>query len=165
MLKTILITVATVVIAALIYVGWVLSQAMSDVEREISSSYEITGSRIILVAVLSGTDKAYQVTDITFPRRWGEEMGVKPPSGFSVKQYSLDGREDQDASEWVNAANERLIRWVGSRDLIPGESTVFEFPIDSKIVGSGTLSFSYERKIGMSGSLSSFNKEIAVGET
>jgi len=168
MLKSFLLIAGGIVVLALIYVGWVISQALRSVDEKVSSTSKVDKSKITIVAILSGADREYEVTEISFPRGWGESMGISSPIGYSAQPYTLadtDAPEDPESESWVNETNEKSIRWVGSTKLAPDHPTSFEFPIQSTTPGKGTIDFVYETKIGISGSISFFSADIEVDET
>ncbi len=164
MLKPVLLTVAGIILVMLMYVGWVMSQVAKDIERKVNCTIDIRESSIMIAAVLVGADRNYSVTEIRVPRHWGEAIAIAPPIGFSAQPYALDGETDPDRVAWINEANERLIRWVGGADLIPDEATKLNFSIQSAPEESAKIDFTYETKIGVSGSISSFSVEIKVDE-
>ena len=165
MLRSVLTAVSVLLLVFVAYAAWVIIRAIdsSDIQPVVVS--EVVSGRIRLTITLPDVDSEYQITEVIFPRDYGEQLEILAPPSFKLAPYSLEDTSDpnsDEAARWVETVNRRDIRWTGSISLRPDAPVVLEFPIRYKIAGSSALRFQYERTIGMSGQISYFNVPVEI---
>ncbi len=167
MLRTILAAVGVLLLIFVAYAAWVIIGAGDSTGIRPVVTSEILSGRIRVTVTLSGVDSEHEITEVIFPREFGEQLEISAPPEFRLTPYKLEDTSEpnsSEASEWVASANRRDIRWTGSVLMPPDVPVVLEFPIRYKISGNSMLRFQYERKIGISGQLSFFNVPIEITE-
>lgn len=168
MLKTVLKASGILLLVALGYVGWVIIQATRTIGISPVVQSAVGPDAIKVTVTLPGTATEHEITEVRFPRAWGESLGIAAPAGFRLSPYTLEDTSDpsaDDSAAWVQRSNEKELRWTGSAMLRPDTATILEFPIRSSIAGDGTMRFTYERKIGLSGQMSFFDVSVFIAGT
>lgn len=165
MLKSILAAVSVLLLIFVAYAAWVIIRAIDSGDVQPVAVSEVVSGKIRVTITLSGVDSEYEITEVIFPRDYGEKLEILAPPEFRLTPYSLEDTSDPnsaEAAQWVESTNRRDIRWTGSVSMIPDVPVVLEFPIRYKIAGNSAIRFQYERKIGMSGQISYFNVPIEI---
>ncbi len=167
MLRTILAAVGVLLLIFVAYAAWVIIGASDSTGVRPAVTSEILSGRIRVTVTLSGVESEHEITEIIFPREFGDKLEITAPMGFRLTPYKLEDTSEPnsaEASEWVASANRRDIRWTGSVTLPPDVPVVLEFPIRYRIKGKSTLRFQYEHTIGVSGQIAFFNVPVEITE-
>ena len=165
MLRSILAAVGVLLLIFVAYAAWVIIFALDSTGVQPVATTEIVSGKIRVTITLPDVDSEHRITEVIFPREYGEQLEILAPPSFSLTPYSLEDTSDPNSAEaarWVEATNRRDIRWTGSVALLPDVPVVLEFPIRYKIAGNSTLRFQYESRVGISGQISFFNVPIEI---
>ena len=122
-----------------------------------------SGERSIRIRVsIENTDKPLTVVSIEMPRTVAEDLQLSPPEGFVIEPLPLTKaeRNDPEILKFAEEFDAKTLRWGGSLLLAPDYDSVVEIPSEKPTGGAGTLTFSYERKVGLGGLSSGFDVEI-----
>jgi len=145
------------------YVAWVLFGASSVIRESPTAHAEMLPDKIRVTVSFPDADTEFQVTQVLVSREIGEELGIVAPDGFRIVPYTLEDTGDpasDESAQWVEDANSRDMRWVGTLALTPGTVTTLDFPIQEITSGKVVLRFQYERKIGIGGQVSFFSVPV-----
>lgn len=167
MIKSAIVVVGILLLLFVAYIGWVLHSASSTAGFTPLAQADVLADKVRVTITFPGVEVEHQITEVLFPRDLGEELGLSAPPELSLTPYTLDDTENPGSDEsvtWVEEANQKDIRWLGSTGLLPDIPTVLDFPIRRTISGEGLLRFQYERKLGMGGQISFFYVRVLVAE-
>ncbi len=165
MLKSIFVAVGVLLIVFVAYAAWVIIRAGDAIGVQPIVETEVLSGRIRLTITLPGVDTEHQITEVIFPREFGEQLEITAPNSFRLTPYALEDTSDpnsEEAAQWVASTNRRDMRWLGSIAVPPEVPVVLDFPFRYKVTGHGTLRFQYERNIGMSGQIAFFNVPVEI---
>lgn len=165
MFKSILVAVGVLLIVFVAYAAWVIIRTGDTIGVQPIVETEVLSGRIRLTITMPGVDTEHQITEVIFPRDFGEQLEITAPLSFRLTPYTLEDTSDpnsDDAATWVATTNQRDMRWTGSITMPPDVPVVLDFPFRYKIAGTGTFHVQYERMIGMSGQIAFFNVPIEI---
>jgi hypothetical protein len=163
--KVILASVGVLLLVFVAYAAWVIIRSLDSTGLQPVTTSEVVSGKIRVTITMSGVDSDFQITEVIFPRDYGEQLEILAPTSFRLTPYTLQDTTDpnsDEAARWVESSNRRDLRWTGSVDMPPDVPVILEFPIRYKIDGTSTLRFQYERKIGMGGQISYFNVPVEI---
>jgi len=163
MVWTVLKVVGVALLLFVAYVAWVLFRASGNLGETPTAHAEILTDRIRVTVSFPSADSEYQITEVLLSREIGNSLGISSPDGFSLQPYTLHDTGDpksEDSAKWVEDANSRDIRWVGSQPLTQNANTTLDFPIENDVRREISLRFQYERRLGMGGQISFFNVSV-----
>jgi len=160
----ILIFVVAVALAG--YFAWFLRRVVSDRTEVRAVMRPLQGSIITVEVLVSGTDDAVTITEISLERSLQEAIGLGPPEGFRAEVLPLEDREKGNpaAAEYVARYNRERVRYVGVRTVGPGSGELLEFPVARPRAGSGEIRFQHERKVGVGGSIGFTSVRLGFAE-
>ena len=164
-MKVILASVGVLLLVFVAYAAWVIIRSLDSTGLQPVTTSEVASGKIRVTITMSGVDSDFQITEVIFPREYGEQLEILAPSSFKLTPYTLQDTTDpnsDEAARWVESSNRRDLRWTGSVNMAPDVPVILEFPIRYKIEGTSTLRFQYERKIGISGQISYFTVPIEI---
>lgn len=163
-----LVGVGVLLLVFVAYAAWMIIRALDSTGVQPITTTELVSGKIRVTITIPNADSEYQVTEVIFPRDFGEQLEILAPPSFALSPWSLQDTTDPNSDEarnWVASSNRRDIRWTGSMTLHPDVPVVMEFPIRYRIPGQSTLRFQLERNIGMGGQISYFNVPVEIGDT
>ncbi len=165
MLKSIFVAVGVLLIVFVAYAAWVIICAGDTIGIQPIVETQVLSGRIRLTIALPGIDAEHQITEVIFPREFGEQLEITAPNSFRLTPYALEDTSNpnsEEAAKWVASANQRDMRWLGSISVPPEVPVVLDFPFRYKVSGHGTLRFQYETSIGVSAQIAFFNVPIEI---
>jgi len=161
MIINILLIILVLFLLITVYVAWVVRHAVSDTE-DVRTAVTVNANTINITAELIGANRSCKITSISFPREYGEKLGVSTPSGFEEKPLTLDDTDNSESAESIRGLNQQSIFWSGRVPLLPKKPIKIQIPFKKRIPGHARLGFWYEGRIGISVKDSTFYADVSM---
>ena len=164
MIKKFLIAILAVVVLVVVYLGWFVFTAVTSQAPVVKATGYTSGDGkyLAIEIILGGIKRPATIHEITLSRILADSLHASPPQGFEEKplQLSKDEPANPDTVKFVEKYNKETVRWVGEFNLAPEKKHVINIPAPSANDGSGKLTFQYDERVGVGGTIRSFDVSI-----
>ncbi len=108
----------------------------------------------------------HRITEISLERSLAQSLGLQTPSGFTIEDLPLSGKEQNDPAmrAFVADYNRDNLRWVGSFELAAEGESELLFPLSASEPVSGILRFTVETRLGAGKSMTFLQVAIAAAD-